>query len=61
MHSINNADEGMTHTRPLTQDVHFHPGPTYRPPPNPLDQTCHEVWKVHKVHLVQRILIEILI
>ena len=33
MHSINNADEGMTHTRPLIPDVPFHPGPTYRPPP----------------------------
>ena len=33
MHSINNADEGMTHTRPLLPDVPFHPGPTYRPPP----------------------------
>ena len=33
MHSINNVDEGMTHTRPLIPDVPFHPGPTYRPPP----------------------------
>ena len=33
MHSVNNADEGMTHTRPLIPDVPFHPGPTYRPPP----------------------------
>ena len=32
-HSINNADEGMTHTRPLIPDVPFYPGPTYRPPP----------------------------
>ena len=32
MHSINNADEGITHTRPLIPDVHFHPAPTYRPP-----------------------------
>ena len=36
MHSINNADEGMTHTRPLIPDVPFHPGPTYRPPPKPI-------------------------
>ena len=36
MHSINNADEGMTHTRPLLPDVPFHPGPTYRPPPKPM-------------------------
>ena len=33
MHSINIADEGMTHTRPLIPDVPFYPGPTYRPPP----------------------------
>ena len=31
-HSINNVDEGMTHTRPLIPDVPFHSGPTYRPP-----------------------------
>ena len=36
MHSVNNVDEGMTHTRPLIPDVHFHPGPTYRPPPKPI-------------------------
>ena len=35
MHSINNVDEGMTHTRPLIPDVPFHPGPTYRPHPKP--------------------------
>ena len=33
MLSVNNVDEGMTHTRPLIPDVPFHPGPTYRPPP----------------------------
>ena len=33
MHSINNVDEGMTHTRPLIVDVPFHPSPTYRPHP----------------------------
>ena len=36
MHSANNADEGMTQTRPLIPDVPFHPGPTYRPPPKPI-------------------------
>ena len=36
MHSINNADEGMTHTRPLIPEVPFHPGPMYRPPPKPI-------------------------
>ena len=33
MHSISNADEGMTHTRPLIPDAPYYPGPTYRPPP----------------------------
>ena len=36
MHSINNANEGMTHTRPLIKDVPFYPGPTYRLPPKPI-------------------------
>ena len=36
MHSINNVDEGMTHTRPLIPDGPFHPGPTYRPHPKPI-------------------------
>ena len=36
MHSVNNVDEGMTHTRPLIPDVPFHPGPSYRPPPKPI-------------------------
>ena len=36
MHSINNTDEGMTHTRPFIPDVPFHPGPTYRLPPKPI-------------------------
>ena len=27
MHIINNADAGMTHTKPLIPDVPFHPGP----------------------------------
>ena len=40
VHTINNADERMTHTRPLIPDVSFHQGPTYRPLPNLLDQTC---------------------
>ena len=34
-HSVNNVDEGMTHTRPLIPDVAFRPGPTYRPLPKP--------------------------
>ena len=40
-HIVNNADEGMTHTRPLIQDVPFHPGPPYRPLQNLLDQRYH--------------------
>ena len=36
MHSINNGDEVMTHTRPLISDVPFYPSPTYRPPPKPI-------------------------
>ena len=35
-HSVNNADEGMTHTKPLIPDGPFYPGPTYRPPPKPI-------------------------
>ena len=36
MHSVNNVDEGMTHTRPLIPDVTFHPGQNYRPPSKPI-------------------------
>ena len=36
MHIINNADTGMTHTRPLIPDVPFNPGLTYMPPPKPI-------------------------
>ena len=36
MHSVNNVDEGMTHTRPLIPDVSFHPGPSFRPPCKPI-------------------------
>ena len=36
MHSVNNVDEGMTHTRLFIPDVPFHPGLTYRPPPKPI-------------------------
>ena len=31
-HSVNNANEKMTHRGPLCTDVPFYPGPTYRPP-----------------------------
>ena len=36
MHSINNVDEGMTHTRPLIPDVPFCLGSAYRTPPKPI-------------------------
>ena len=35
-HSVNYADEGMTHTRPLIPDGPLYPGPAYRPPPKPI-------------------------
>ena len=35
-HSVNNANEGMTHTRPFIPDDPFYPGPTHRPPPKPV-------------------------
>ena len=60
MHSLNNADGGMTHTRPLIPDVPFHPGPTYRPPPKPIRSNMPGIRKVHEVQLVQKILIQIL-
>ena len=33
MYIINNADVGMTHTKPLMPDAPFHPDLIYRPPP----------------------------
>ena len=33
MHTINNVDVGMMHTKLLIPDVPFHPGTAYRPPP----------------------------
>ena len=36
VHSVNNANERMTHRRPLPADVPFYPGPTCRPPPKPI-------------------------
>ena len=63
-HSINNADEGMTHTRPLIPDVPFHPGPNYRPPPKPIrsnmprsQESSHEVQIVQKTEILTQILI----
>ena len=45
MHSVNNMDEGMTHTRPLNPDVPFHPGQTYRPPPKPIRPNVPRGWE----------------
>ena len=53
MHSINNVDEGMTHTRPLIPNVPFHQVQLTGSLPNLLDPMCPEVRKVHKVNLVQ--------
>ena len=36
VHSLNNANERVTHRRSLPTDVPFYPGPTYRPPPKPI-------------------------
>ena len=35
-HSINNAKGRITNNNPLIPDVPFHPGPVYRPPPEPI-------------------------
>ena len=61
MHSVTNVDEGMTHTRPLIQMFPLIQVQLTGPLPNLLDQTCQEVRKVPKVHLVQKILVQILI
>ena len=36
VHSIINMSGKMTNNNPLIQDVPFHPGPVYRPPPKPI-------------------------
>ena len=41
-HSINNANERITQRRPLPTDVHFYPGPTYRPLPKPISSFTPE-------------------
>ena len=57
-HSVNNVDEGMTHTRPLMPDVPFHPGPAYKPPPKP---NRSNMPRSQEIHIVQKILAQILI
>ena len=48
-HSVNNKDEGMTHTRPLIPDVQVQLTGSFS---NWLDPICLEVRKVHRVHIV---------
>ena len=38
MHSTNNANDKMANINPLNQDGAFHPGPVYRPLPQPIKQ-----------------------
>ena len=45
MHSIKNANEGMTHTRPLIPDVPFYQGSTYRPPPKLIRSQIPQIQK----------------
>ena len=54
MHSINNANKGMTYTRPLITDVPFYPGPIYRPPPKPIRSQMPGKHEVHKLQIVQK-------
>ena len=42
-HSTNNANERMTQRRPLTTDVPFYLGPTYRPLPKPIRSPIDKV------------------
>ena len=58
-HSIINANEGMTHTRPFIPDAPFYPGPTYRPPPKPIRSHISENCEVHRIQIVQRWLTQI--
>ena len=57
-HTINNVDEGMTHTRPLIPDVPSHPGLTYGPPLKPIRSNMSRSQESsQRVHQVQKILI----
>ena len=38
VHSTNNVNDKMANSNPLIPDGAFHPGPVYRPPPNPIKQ-----------------------
>ena len=61
MHIINNADVGMTHTKPLIPKVPFHPGPTYRPPSKPIRSNVSRSEESSQSPLSVEILIQILI
>ena len=54
-HTINNVNEGMTRTRPLTQMFLSIQVWLTGPLPNLLDPTCQEVRKVYKVQSVENI------
>ena len=60
-HSINNMNGKMTNNNPLIPDVPFHPGPVYRPPPKPIKARCIISSEFHRVQLIYKILILILI
>ena len=39
MNTVNNANEGMAHKKPMIPDVPIHPGLILRPPPKPIRST----------------------
>ena len=55
-HSINNTDEGMTHKTLYSQMFPSIQVQLTGPLLNPLDPICLDIRRVHKVHLVQKIL-----
>ena len=61
MHSINNTTESMANNNPLIPDVAFHPGPVYRPPPNPIKQDMTHAQSSQSTNMKMLILILILI
>ena len=54
VHSINNANERVTHRRSLPAGIPFYPGPTYRPHPNQLDHLHQKVIRVNKIQIAQK-------
>ena len=59
-HSINSASGRTANNNPVIPDVPFHPAPVYRPPPKPSGKMYH-ILKVHRVQLISKISIQILI